>query len=69
MMASPQIKGMLAKHPQLAAYMGTPPQAIERFLDALQGYGGAAAYLRHIGVSAAEIRAIETRLGQRHVAG
>jgi protein-tyrosine phosphatase len=43
----------------------SPPEAIEMFLHALdKQYGGARAYLKTIGLSEADIKALEDRLGQ-----
>ena len=54
---------MLKKQPAAAAMMGSPPEAIEGFLDTLDNqYGGTAAYLLTIGVSAADIAKIRDRL-------
>ncbi len=50
---------------EAAAISESPPEAIEMFLDALdKKYGGAAAYLKKIGLSEAEIDALRDRLGQ-----
>ncbi|MEO8878114.1 MAG: tyrosine-protein phosphatase [Polyangiaceae bacterium] len=47
------------------AIEGSPPSAIEEFLDALDNqYGGARSYLRTIGVSEEDIRTLSERLGQ-----
>lgn len=55
----------LKANPNLAALSGTPPEAIEAFLDKLHGeYGGAASYLRTIGLNEAEVRSLLVRLGQ-----
>jgi protein-tyrosine phosphatase len=44
---------------------GSPPQAMEAFLDALHTkYGGAHAFLSHAGVREAEIHALLAKLGQ-----
>lgn len=63
----PMITGPMAeamkKQPALAALLGSPPDAIEGFLDTLDDrYGGAAAYLRTAGVSAGDIAEIRARL-------
>lgn len=51
--------------PKMVALMGTPPDAIETFLDKLhRQYGGSASYLKSIGLSDAEIHRLEVRLGQ-----
>ena len=53
----------MKKQPALAALMGSPPDAIEGFLDTLDTrHGGAAAYLQMIGVSADDIAKIRARL-------
>jgi protein-tyrosine phosphatase len=53
----------MAKNPALAAIMGSPPEAITVFLDKLDGhYGGAAAYLQTIGVSAGDIAKVRAQL-------
>ena len=63
MMATPAMTRMLEKDPAARAYMGSPPQAIEGFLEALEHrYGGTAAYLRRIGVPAGDITRIRNRL-------
>ncbi len=65
MMASPEVAAMLKQQPAAASLMGTPPDAIASFLDALQAkYGGAHSYLRQIGVSERDIDALQARLGQ-----
>lgn len=52
-------------HPNLAALMGTPPEAMEAFMAKLQDqYGGAEAYMRTIGLSDGEVQALLVRLGQ-----
>jgi protein-tyrosine phosphatase len=63
----PMISGAMAeamkKQPAIAALMGSPPDAIEGFLDALDSrYGGAAAYLQTAGVSTGDIARIRARL-------
>jgi protein-tyrosine phosphatase len=63
MMDSTGMGAAMAKNPALAAIMGSPPEAIEAFLDRLDShYGGAAAYLQAIGVSAGEITKIRAQL-------
>lgn len=65
MMSAPQTAAMLKQNPALAPLMGTPPEAMAQFLDALQKqYGGAQGYLRKIGVSDADIKTLQARLGQ-----
>jgi protein-tyrosine phosphatase len=65
MMASSNMKAMVQKNPNMVALMGTPPDAMEMFLDAVDHqYGGARGYLHKIGVSDAEVAALQTRLGQ-----
>ncbi len=50
---------------QAEAIDDSPPEAIEMFLRALDSkYGGARAYLKMIGLSDAEIKALTDRLGQ-----
>ncbi|WP_114241672.1 tyrosine-protein phosphatase [Dyella sp. C9] len=69
MMSAPQTAAMLKQNPALAPLMGTPPEAMAQFLDALQKqYGGAQAYLRKIGVSDSDVQVLVTRLGQPQVA-
>jgi protein-tyrosine phosphatase len=54
---------IIKKQPAVAALMASPPDAIEGFLDALDSqYGGTAAYLTRIGVSAGDIAKIRARL-------
>lgn len=55
----------IKERPGLARIMGTPPEAMTQFLDVLdKKYGGAATYLKQIGVSDTEIAALSKRLGQ-----
>ena len=63
MMDAPAMKQMLAAQPAVARLMGSPPEAIEAFLDTLdKDYGGTATYLRTVGVSAANIAKLRDRL-------
>jgi protein-tyrosine phosphatase len=65
MMAAPQMAAMVKQNPALAPLMGTPPEAMGQFLDALQKqYGGAEGYLHKIGVSDADVKIVQARLGQ-----
>jgi protein-tyrosine phosphatase len=65
MMASAAMQAMAQKSPNMKAMMGTPANAMEAFLDALDHqYGGTRGYLRKIGVSDANVLALQTRLGQ-----
>jgi protein-tyrosine phosphatase len=65
MQQNPQVAEMVRQNPKVAALMGTPPESIEAFLDALdRRHGGARAYLRAIGVSDADVRRLMVRLGQ-----
>jgi protein-tyrosine phosphatase len=65
MMKSPQIADLVRQNPKVAAMLGTPPEAIESFLDSLdRQHGGARAYLRSIGVSDADVQRLMVRLGQ-----
>ena len=58
----PQMEQMLRLNPKIAALMGSPPEAIEAFLDVLDHrYGGAHAYLKSIGIADVELK----RLGSR----
>ena len=51
--------------PEVARIMGTPPEAMAKFLDVLDAqYGGASGYLKRIGITDTEIKALSTRLGQ-----
>jgi len=64
-----QLMALVKQNPQigrkLAGMAGTAPENMEMFLDALhQQYGGAAGYLKTIGLSDAEIRSLKLRLGQ-----
>jgi protein-tyrosine phosphatase len=64
--SNPQLAEMM-KNPKIAAMRGSPPDAIEAFLDALdRQYGGAHNYLQTIGLSKDEIRSLQVRLGQAH---
>ena len=64
MLLSPKMKEMLDKKPSMRAYFASPPEVIEGFLDVLDHqYGGTAAYLRSIGVSARDIAKLRSRLG------
>jgi protein-tyrosine phosphatase len=65
MMASAAMQAMAQKSPNMKAMMGTPADAMEAFLDALDHqYGGTRAYLRKIGVSDVNVLALQARLGQ-----
>jgi protein-tyrosine phosphatase len=64
-----QIMEMIKQHPEIARKMagmaGTAPENMEMFLAALtKQYGGAKGYLKTIGLSDAEIRSLQVRLGQ-----
>lgn len=62
---SPQAAEMARQNPRIAALMGSPAEAIESFLDALERkHGGARSYLREIGVSETDIGRLLERLGQ-----
>ena len=62
---SPQMAAMARQNPRIAALQGSPAAAIGAFLDALERrHGGAAAYLRKIGVSESDIGRLMVRLGQ-----
>lgn len=62
---SSQMADMLRANPKIAALMGSPPEAMEQFLDALEkSHGGARAYLRSIGLGDDEVRSLLVRLGQ-----
>jgi protein-tyrosine phosphatase len=62
---SPQIAEMVRQNPKIANLMGTPPEAIESFLDVLdREHGGARAYLEKIGVSDADVQQLMVRMGQ-----
>ncbi|MET0282175.1 MAG: tyrosine-protein phosphatase [Steroidobacteraceae bacterium] len=64
--SNPQLAEMM-RNPKIAAMRGSPPEAIEAFLDAMdRHYGGAHNYLKTIGLSAAEIHNLQVRLGQSH---
>lgn len=63
MMDAGPMAEIIKKQPAVAALMASPPDAIESFLDTLDSrYGGTAAYLQTIGVSAADIRTIRDHL-------
>ncbi len=65
MTGNAQLAEMARANPKLAAMMGTPPEAIEAFLDAMdRQYGGAHAYLKTVGLSDAEVQSLLVRLGQ-----
>jgi protein-tyrosine phosphatase len=65
MKLSPQMQEMARQNPKMVALMGSPAEAIESFLDALdRQHGGARAYLRTIGVSDADVQRLLVRLGQ-----
>jgi protein-tyrosine phosphatase len=65
MMSSAAMQAMAQKSPNMKAMMGTPADAMEAFLDALDHqYGGTRAYLHKIGVSDANVLALQARLGQ-----
>jgi protein-tyrosine phosphatase len=54
---------MIKSNPAIAALMGSPPEAIEKFLDTLDSrFNGTAAYLQTVGVSASDIKKIRARL-------
>jgi len=64
-----QIMALIQQHPEIGKKMagmsGTAPENMEMFLDALhKQYGGAAGYLKAIGLSEAEIHSLQVRLGQ-----
>jgi len=64
-----QMMALMQQHPEIARKMagmaGTAPENMEMFLDALhKQYGGAAGYLKAIGLSDAEIDSLQVRLGQ-----
>lgn len=63
-----QVTELLKSNPGLAALMGSPPDDIDSFLDAMEGqYGGARGYLKTIGLTDGEVNSLLTRLGQaRH---
>jgi len=61
----PQVAEMIRQNPKIVALMGSPPEAIESFLDALERqHGGARAYFRSIGVSDVDVAKLQRRLGQ-----
>lgn len=65
MRQSPQLAAMASQNPRILALQGSPAEAIDAFLEALERrHGGAAAYLRRIGVSEPELRRLMVRLGQ-----
>jgi len=64
-----QMMALMRQHPEIARKMagmaGTAPENMEMFLDALhKQYGGAAGYLKEVGLSEAEIHSLKVRLGQ-----
>ncbi|MBT2767069.1 tyrosine-protein phosphatase [Stenotrophomonas sp. ISL-67] len=64
-----QMMALVKQHPEIAKKMagmgGTAPANMEMFLDALhQQYGGAAGFLKAVGLSEAEIHSLQVRLGQ-----
>ncbi|MNN98189.1 Tyrosine-protein phosphatase precursor [compost metagenome] len=64
-----QMMEVIRQHPEIAKKLaslgGTAPQDMEMFLDALhRQYGGAAAYLKAVGLSEEEINSLKVRLGQ-----
>ncbi|WP_448143636.1 tyrosine-protein phosphatase [Stenotrophomonas bentonitica] len=64
-----QMMALMKQHPEIARKMagmgGTAPENMEMFLDALhQQYGGAAGFLKEVGLSEAEIHSLQVRLGQ-----
>lgn len=64
-----QMMALIKQHPEIARKMagmgGTAPENMEMFLDALHAqYGGAAGYLKAVGLSEDEIHALQVRLGQ-----
>jgi len=66
-MMTPQMAELVRQNPKIAALGGSPAEAIESFLDALdRQHGGTHAYLRKIGVSEADIGRLMARLGQTH---
>jgi len=63
---TPQMAEMIEKNPRIAALMGSPPEAIESFLDSLErDHGGVRAYFREIGVNDLDVERLLRRLGQR----
>jgi len=59
----PQMEQMLRLNPRIAALMGSPPEAMEAYLNALERqHGGAQAYLRSIGVSDMDVQQLRARL-------
>ncbi len=62
---TPQMTEMLRQNPRIAALMGSPPEAMDAFLAALESrYGGANSYLKSIGLNDLEIQRLLKRLGQ-----
>lgn len=64
-----QIMALVQQHPEImkkmAGMAGTAPDNMETFLSALyKQYGGAAGYMKAIGLSEAEIQSLRVRLGQ-----
>jgi len=64
-----QMMEVMRQHPEIAKKLagmgGTAPDNMEMFLDALhQQYGGAAGYLKAVGLSDEDIRSLKVRLGQ-----
>jgi protein-tyrosine phosphatase len=64
-----QMMALMKQHPEIARKMagmgGTAPENMEMFLDTLhQQYGGAAGFLKEVGLSEAEIHSLQVRLGQ-----
>lgn len=64
-----QMMALIKQHPEIARKMagmgGTAPENMEMFLTALhQQYGGAAGFLKSIGLSEGEILSLQARLGQ-----
>ncbi|MGC4028821.1 MAG: tyrosine-protein phosphatase [Steroidobacteraceae bacterium] len=65
MQSNEQMAEMVKSNPKLAGLMGSPPEAMQAFLDALdRQYGGARAYLAAIGLSDGEVQRLLARLGQ-----
>jgi protein-tyrosine phosphatase len=65
MTGNSQLAEMAKSNPKLVGMMGSPPDAIEAFLDELdRKYGGAHAYLKTIGLNDAAIQSLLVRLGQ-----
>lgn len=64
-----QMMALMKQHPEIARKMagmgGTAPENMDMFLDTLhQQYGGAAGFLKAVGLSDAEIHSLQVRLGQ-----